>query len=141
MSSSRLEHTHFEVKPRINYLQERLRELPGLAGPEIGPSPQNFGRSSLVNPLPGFELNQVSGPHNQDFLQGFSADHPGFDQGFNDAWEEARQPGFTNPSAAAHFEVFEGIYGQQGPMLQGPMPEGELYFTRNVNAIVCYGGF
>ncbi|GAQ79926.1 peroxin 5 [Klebsormidium nitens] len=108
--------------------QERLRELPGLAGPEVGPSSQDFGRSRLQPPLPGFELDHgivgPSGPRGQEFLQGFNSHN----QGFSDAWDEALRPGFPHGPPmgpeAAHFEDFERIYSQQGPMLAGPMPEG-----------------
>lgn len=81
-------------------------------------------------PLPGFELNHhglagPSGPRGQEFLQGFNA----HDQGFSDAWDEAMRPGFVNGlpmgPEAAHFEDFERIYSQQGPMLPGTMPEGK----------------
>lgn len=124
---------------RLLCVQERLRELPGLAGPEVGPSPQDFGRSHLQAPLPGFELDHgVAGPSGarvQEFLQGFSA----HDQGFNDAWDDALQPGFGSrgpmPGEAAHFEDFERIYDQQGLMQQGPLPEGKQQVPRYFRAL------
>ncbi|XP_024394848.1 peroxisome biogenesis protein 5 isoform X2 [Physcomitrium patens] len=110
--------------------QERIREMPGLAGAsQAGPQ---FGRNGPLTSLPGSEFNQAQWHDGQvpEYMRGFQSADP---REFTDAWNQSVERWPPPPQLStvpgnqegALFSEFDSIYGQQAgpsgaPLLDAP---------------------